>query len=44
MEHQLHERDRVGVQDAVLLEDYTNEDAFADNLSKRFKENVIYVS
>nr|CAI5819201.1 unnamed protein product [Callosobruchus analis] len=42
MEHHLFDRDRVGVQDAVLLEDYTNEGAFVDNLSKRFKENVIY--
>lgn len=42
MEHHLHERDRVGVQDAVLLEDYTSEDAFVDNLNKRFKEDVIY--
>lgn len=43
MESHLHDRDRVGVQDAVLLEDYTNENAFVDNLNKRFKENIIYV-
>ncbi|CAG9863504.1 unnamed protein product [Phyllotreta striolata] len=42
MEHHLHERDRVGVQDAVLLEDYNNQEVFVDNLQKRFKENVIY--
>lgn len=44
MERHLHDRDRVGVQDAVLLEDYTNENVFVDNLHKRFKEDVIYVS
>lgn len=44
METHLHDRDRVGVQDAVLLEDYNNEDVFVDNLKKRFKENIIYVS
>lgn len=44
MEHQLHDRDRVGVQDAVLLEDFNNQDVFVDNLQKRFKEHVIYVS
>ncbi|KAJ8922250.1 hypothetical protein NQ315_004187 [Exocentrus adspersus] len=42
MEHHLIDRDRVGLQDAVLLEDYTSEDAFVDNLQKRFKEDVIY--
>ncbi|CAH1098535.1 unnamed protein product [Psylliodes chrysocephalus] len=42
MEHQLHDRDRVGVQDAVLLEDFNNQDVFVDNLQKRFKEHVIY--
>lgn len=44
METSLQHRDRVGVQDAVLLEDYTSENAFVDNLHKRFKENLIYVS
>ncbi|CAG2180893.1 unnamed protein product, partial [Oppiella nova] len=38
----LHARDRVGVEDFVLLEDYTNPNAFIDNLKKRFKENLIY--
>ncbi|XP_075220204.1 unconventional myosin 61F isoform X2 [Lycorma delicatula] len=42
MEKGLHERDRVGVQDFVLLEDYTSERAFVDNLRRRFKENLIY--
>ncbi len=44
MEQELYERDRVGLQDQVLLEDYQSEDAFIDNLKKRFKENLIYVS
>lgn len=44
MELSLHERDRVGVQDSVLLEDYTNESVFVDNLKKRFGEDLIYVS
>lgn len=42
MEKGLHERDRVGVQDFVLLENYQSEKAFIDNLEKRFKENLIY--
>ncbi|XP_022192264.2 unconventional myosin IC isoform X3 [Nilaparvata lugens] len=42
MERSLHERDRVGVQDCVLLEDYTSEKAFVENLQRRFKENLIY--
>ena len=44
MEAALHARDRVGVQDFVLLEDFTNIDAFLDNLKKRSSENLIYVS
>lgn len=44
MEIHLEHRDRVGVADAVLLENYTSENAFVDNLEKRFKENLIYVS
>lgn len=43
MERGLHERDRVGVQDFVLLEDFRSEAAFIDNLRKRFKEDLIYV-
>lgn len=42
METSLHNRDRVGVQDAVLLENYTVEKFFINNLEKRFKENLIY--
>lgn len=44
MEIHLQHRDRVGVADAVLLEDYRSETAFVDNLEKRFNENLIYVS
>ncbi|XP_060803259.1 unconventional myosin IC isoform X1 [Amyelois transitella] len=42
MEHALQHRERVGVQDFVLLEDYRSEAAFIDNLKKRFHENIIY--
>ncbi|XP_075445447.1 unconventional myosin-Ic isoform X3 [Ascaphus truei] len=42
MESALTARDRVGVQDFVLLENYTSEAAFVENLRKRFKENLIY--
>lgn len=44
MERDLHVRDRVGVQDFVLLEDYKSEAAFIENLQKRTKEDLIYVS
>ena len=44
MESALHQRDHIGVQDTVLLEDYQSEDAFLENLQKRFKANLIYVS
>lgn len=36
-------RDRVGVQDFVLLENFTSEAAFIENLRRRFRENLIYV-
>ncbi|CAL8321088.1 unnamed protein product [Lota lota] len=42
MEGALTARDRVGVQDLVLLDAYTSETAFLDNLRKRFHENLIY--
>ncbi|XP_037024276.1 unconventional myosin IC isoform X1 [Bradysia coprophila] len=42
MEKGLHERDLVGLQDFILLEDYQNETAFVDNLKKRFQSNLIY--
>lgn len=43
MESALTARDRVGVQDFVLLENFTSEAAFIDNLRRRFRENLIYV-
>jgi len=42
VEEALVSRDKVGLQDFVLLEDYTNIDSFIDNLRKRFLENLIY--
>uniref|UniRef100_A0A8C5LD83 Myosin 1H n=1 Tax=Jaculus jaculus TaxID=51337 RepID=A0A8C5LD83_JACJA len=42
MEGTLTARDKVGVQDFVLLDAYTSESAFVDNLRKRFSENLIY--
>ena len=44
MEAALAARDVVGVEDFVLLEDYSNISAFVDNLRKRFRESLIYVS
>lgn len=43
MERDLNEREKAGVPDAVLLEDFTNENVFIENLEKRFHENIIYV-
>eukprot|EP00061_Rhincodon_typus_P017759 g46605.t1 len=42
MEGALTARDRVGVQDFVLLDSYTSEISFLDNLRRRFRENLIY--
>uniref|UniRef100_A0A672ZM40 Myosin IHb n=1 Tax=Sphaeramia orbicularis TaxID=375764 RepID=A0A672ZM40_9TELE len=42
MEASLTARDRVGIQDFVLLDAHTSETAFLDNLRKRFHENLIY--
>ncbi|XP_015784428.1 myosin-IB [Tetranychus urticae] len=42
MENSLGARDKVGVQDFVLLENHQDPEAFLDNLKKRFKENLIY--
>ena len=44
MESSIAKRDKIGVQDFVLLEDYTSEAAFVENLRKRYYENLIYVS
>lgn len=43
MESELHARDTAGVQDFVLLEDFKSEDAFLDNLKKRYNSDLIYV-
>ncbi|KAM9517097.1 unconventional myosin-Ih-like isoform 4-T4 [Salvelinus alpinus] len=42
MEGSLTARDRVGIQDFLLLDAYTSESAVLDNLRKRFNENLIY--
>ncbi|XP_053325125.1 unconventional myosin-Ih [Spea bombifrons] len=42
MEGSLSAREKVGVQDFVLLDSHTSEEAFMDNLRKRFQENLIY--
>lgn len=44
MESDLQARDRIGVQDFVLLEDFKSEDAFLENLRKRYNSGLIYVS
>ena len=43
MEGALIARDKVGIQDFVLL-DETTDMAFMDNLKKRFDKDLIYVS
>uniref|UniRef100_A0A8C5ADQ1 Unconventional myosin-Ic-like n=1 Tax=Gadus morhua TaxID=8049 RepID=A0A8C5ADQ1_GADMO len=42
LEGALTARDRVGVQDFVLLENFNSEAAFIENLRRRFTENLIY--
>lgn len=42
MEKDLYVRHRVGVDDFVLLENHTSEEAFIDNLHKRYREKLIY--
>lgn len=37
-----HESDKAGVQDFVLLDNFQSEDAFIENLRKRFKNDLIY--
>lgn len=44
MEAALLERDKVGVQDFVLLHDHLSLTEFLENLEKRFKHDLIYVS
>lgn len=43
MESTLTARDRVGVQDFLLLENPNSEAAFIENLRRRLRENLIYV-
>lgn len=40
----LHQRDRVGVDDCVLLDNHRDRELFVNNLRKRFNEDIIYVS
>ncbi|XP_016306157.1 unconventional myosin-Ic isoform X1 [Sinocyclocheilus anshuiensis] len=42
MESALSARDRVGVQDFLLLENYNSEAAFIENLHRRYREGLIY--
>uniref|UniRef100_A0A8C1M9U4 Myosin IHa n=1 Tax=Cyprinus carpio TaxID=7962 RepID=A0A8C1M9U4_CYPCA len=42
LEGALIARDRVGIQDFVLLDSHNSETAFLDNLKKRFTEDLIY--
>lgn len=44
MENALENRDTVGVADAVLLDDPDNTEEFIENLRKRFRTDIIYVS
>lgn len=44
MESALTARDRVGVQDFVLLENHNSEAAFIENLRRRFRESLVYVT
>lgn len=43
MESGLHIRDKVGLQDFLLLENYRDEESFIENLRKRYYEDLIYV-
>ena len=36
-------RNRIGVDDSVLIVNYTSEDEFMSNLQRRFAEDMIYV-
>ncbi|XP_063795200.1 unconventional myosin-Ih [Pseudophryne corroboree] len=42
IEGSLSAREKVGVQDFMLLDSHTSEAAFLDNVHKRFQENLIY--
>jgi hypothetical protein len=40
---ELNKRNRPGVDDFVLLENFTDEDAFIENLRLRYASDIIYV-
>lgn len=42
MERAIHERHKIGVEDAVLLDDCGDQQMFIDNLQKRLRSNLIY--
>ncbi|XP_037091688.1 unconventional myosin IC-like [Pollicipes pollicipes] len=42
MERALEHRHTIGVEDFVLLEDYQSQEAFVDNMRKRFNADLIY--
>ena len=44
MENQISLRNLKGLDDFLLLENYDDENAFIENLRKRFNEKIIYVS
>jgi hypothetical protein len=44
MENALEDREAVGVSDAVLLDNPNDNPAFIENLRKRFRKDLIYVS
>ncbi len=39
-----NQRHQVGLDDFVLLDDYTNQEAFIENLRIRYESDIIYVS
>jgi hypothetical protein len=41
--YHLNQRHQVGLDDFVLLEDFTNQDAFIENLRSRYHSDIIYV-
>lgn len=44
LERALTARDKVGIQDLVLLDAHGSEEAVLENLKDRFTEDLIYVS
>ena len=41
--YHLNQRHQVGLDDFVLLKDFTNQDAFIENLRSRYQSDIIYV-